>query len=155
MSTVHFVLQGKGGVGKSLIASLLYQYLHQQGLAVVGVDTDPVNAAFSGYKNLSVQSLDIMVGDDIDQRRFDSLMEIILQQSENSHIVTDNGASTFLPLCSYLKDNAALDLLDQEGHTVLLHTVLTGGRAVVDSASGVKTLAPPFPATSRVISLRR
>lgn len=155
MSTVHFVLQGKGGVGKSLIASLLYQYLHQQGLAVVGVDTDPVNATFSGYKNLSVQPLDIMVGDDIDQRRFDSLMEIILQQSENSHIVIDNGASTFLPLCSYLKDNAALDLLDQEGHTVLLHTVMTGGQAVVDTASGLKTLATSFPTASIVIWLNR
>ena len=74
MSTVHFVLQGKGGVGKSLIASLLYQYLHQQGRAVTGVDTDPVNATFAGYKELSVQVLNIMEGDDIDQRRFDSLM---------------------------------------------------------------------------------
>ncbi|MGE4403220.1 MAG: conjugal transfer protein TraL [Desulfobulbus sp.] len=155
MSTVHFVLQGKGGVGKSLIASLLYQYLHQQGIAVTGVDTDPVNATFSGYKTLSVQSLDIMDGDDIDQRRFDSLMEIILQQTEENHIVIDNGASTFLPLCSYLKDNAALELLDQEGHAVLLHTVMTGGQAVVDTASGLKTLATSFPSTSIVVWLNR
>ena len=217
MSTVHFVLQGKGGVGKSLIASLLYQYLHQQGVAVTGVDTDPVNATFSGYKTLSVQSLDIMDGDDIDRRRFDSLMEIILQQTEENHIVIDNGASTFLPLCSYLKDNAALELLDreaaadllpqllhvsldnggqyigciagrrnvlahlfqfalellqaqrfavtvrfqfgllcgQEGHAVLLHTVMTGGQAVVDTASGLKTLATSFPSASIVVWLNR
>nr|WP_321464353.1 conjugal transfer protein TraL [uncultured Desulfobulbus sp.] len=155
MSTVHFVLQGKGGVGKSLIASLLYQYLQQQGIAVTGVDTDPVNATFSGYKALSVQSLDIMDGDDIDQRRFDFLMETILEQTEDSHIVIDNGASTFLPLCSYLKDNAALELLNQEGHAVLLHTVMTGGQAVVDTASGLKTLATSFPSASIVVWLNR
>gem|GEM_PF-5490712 len=31
MGTIHFVLQGKCGVGKSLVASLLFQYLHLQG----------------------------------------------------------------------------------------------------------------------------
>ncbi len=131
MSTIHFVLQGKGGVGKSLIASLLYQYLHQQGMPVSGVDTDPINSTFSGYKELSVQSLNIMDGDDIDQRRFDTLMEIIFQQPDESHVVIDNGAATFLPLCSYLKDNDALDLLCNEGHKILLHTVITGGQAGV------------------------
>ena len=80
MSTIHFVLQGKGGVGKSLVASLLFQYLNRQGLPVSGVDTDPVNSTFSGYKELNIQPLNIMDGDDIDQRRFDSLMEIIFQQ---------------------------------------------------------------------------
>jgi CO dehydrogenase nickel-insertion accessory protein CooC1 len=27
MATIHFVLQGKGGVGKTLISSLIFQYL--------------------------------------------------------------------------------------------------------------------------------
>lgn len=155
MGTIHFVLQGKGGVGKSLVASLLFQYLHQQGVPVSGVDTDPINSTFSGYKELVIQSLNIMEGDDIDQRRFDTLMEIILQQPEDGHVVIDNGAATFLPLCSYLKDNNALDLLCDEGHEILLHTVITGGQAVVDTATGLKTLATAFPTAPLVVWLNR
>ena len=34
MATVHFIQQGKGGVGKSVIASFLYQVLHHQGKEV-------------------------------------------------------------------------------------------------------------------------
>jgi malate/lactate dehydrogenase len=155
MSTIHFILQGKGGVGKSLVASLLYQYLKEQGISVFGVDTDPINSTFSGYKELSVEPLNIMEGDDINQRRFDTLMETIFQQSENGHVVIDNGAATFLPLCSYLKENKALDLLCNEGHEILFHTVITGGQAVVDTATGLKTLAVSFPTAPLVVWLNR
>jgi CO dehydrogenase nickel-insertion accessory protein CooC1 len=34
MSTVHLILQGKGGVGKSFIAALLAQYLQEKGVPV-------------------------------------------------------------------------------------------------------------------------
>ena len=40
-STIHLSLQGKGGVGKSLIASILAQYLLKRGKPVRCVDTDP------------------------------------------------------------------------------------------------------------------
>ena len=42
MSTVHLILQGKGGVGKSFIATLLAQYLQEKGVAVRCFDADPV-----------------------------------------------------------------------------------------------------------------
>ena len=35
MATVHFIQQGKGGVGKSVIASFLYQVLRHRGKDVV------------------------------------------------------------------------------------------------------------------------
>ncbi len=155
MSTVHFILQGKGGVGKSLVAALLCQYLRQHGLPLSAVDTDPVNATFTGYKELEVKRLNIMEGDDIDQRRFDKLMEIIFQQPENGHVVIDNGASSFVPLCSYLKENDALNLLRNEGHQILLHTIFTGGQAIGDTAAGIDVLATSFPDTPLVIWLNR
>lgn len=58
MKAVHFILQGKGGVGKSFIATLLAQYLSQHN-EIVGFDTDPVNASFEQYKSLSVQTVPI------------------------------------------------------------------------------------------------
>ena len=42
MATVHFIQQGKGGVGKSMIASILYQVLLLLGKKVAAFDTDPV-----------------------------------------------------------------------------------------------------------------
>jgi CO dehydrogenase nickel-insertion accessory protein CooC1 len=46
MKRINLVLQGKGGVGKSLIASLLTQYLMQKdgGQRIFCADTDPVDA---------------------------------------------------------------------------------------------------------------
>ena len=50
MHKVHITLQGKGGVGKSLVASLLAQHHLESGTPVVCIDTDPVNATLSGYR---------------------------------------------------------------------------------------------------------
>ena len=42
-SAIHMSLQGKGGVGKSLAASVLAQYFMARGKAVRCIDADPVN----------------------------------------------------------------------------------------------------------------
>ena len=51
---VHLSLQGKGGVGKSLIASILAQFFRHKGEEIQCVDTDPVNQTFSQYSALHV-----------------------------------------------------------------------------------------------------
>ena len=38
MATIHFIQQGKGGVGKSMIAAILYQVLRHLGKEVVAFD---------------------------------------------------------------------------------------------------------------------
>ena len=38
---IHFTLQGKGGVGKSLVASILAQYFRHRGAEIHCIDTDP------------------------------------------------------------------------------------------------------------------
>lgn len=144
MATVHMVLQGKGGVGKSLSASLLTQYFMEQGVAVGCIDTDPVNATLSGYKAFDGQTLDIMSGDDVDPRRFDQLVEIILGLPAGEHLIVDNGASTFLPFCSYLAENAVFSLLLSKGLTIHLHCVVTGGQAILDTLSGLQSLLRSF-----------
>lgn len=155
MGKIHFVLQGKGGVGKSLIASLLYQYLRKQSCEVLGVDTDPVNSTLKGYAELPVEQINIMAGDDIDQRKFDRLMTIALECPGDAHVVIDNGASSFIPLCSYLVENKALQMLIDERHEPLLHTVVTGGQAILDTTAGLHTLANTFPGVPLVVWLNR
>ena len=153
MRTVNLILQGKGGVGKSLVASLLSQYLIEQGREILAFDTDPVNQTLTGYKDLPVQELKLMKGDDIDRRRFDQLIEAILTASGD--VVVDNGAASFVPLSAYLKENQTVDFLEESGIRVLIHTVFTGGQAMKETADGLVSLASHFPTVPLVVWLNR
>ncbi len=63
MRKVHAVMQGKGSVGKTYIASLIAQYLIEQGEPVVCLDTDMVNATFRDLKALKVEPVDLFKPD--------------------------------------------------------------------------------------------
>ncbi|MGD8912800.1 MAG: conjugal transfer protein TraL [Candidatus Thiodiazotropha sp.] len=146
MAKVHIILQGKGGVGKSAIAALVAQYKVSLGQDPVCIDTDPVNATFEGYKALNVHRLDIMDGNEINTRNFDEMVEIIA--SVENDVIIDNGASSFVPLSNYLITNEVPDLLNDMGRELVVHTVITGGQALVDTVSGFSQLASQFPQES-------
>ncbi len=157
MATLHLILQGKGGVGKSFVSSMLRQFLPKKidPELVFCIDTDPINHTLAGYKEFNAEILDIMDGDDIDPRSFDHLMERFFELPEGAHMVVDNGASSFVSLCSYLSANKALPLLREEGHTVYLHTIVTGGQALGDTLSGLQSLSQSFDETPIVVWLNR
>jgi hypothetical protein len=138
---IHLTLQGKGGVGKSLIAAVLAQYLRQDGRDVRCIDTDPVNRTFAQYAALAADRLNLRDEHNrIEQRAFDGLMERFLNE-ETATFVVDNGASTFLPLWHYILENNALDYLREHGRRVYVHTVITGGQALLDTLNGFNELA--------------
>ena len=136
---IHMALQGKGGVGKSLISAILSQYLSSKGQDVCGIDVDPVNQTFSEYQGLRVECLNLLREGSIDQREFDLLMERFLK--EVGTFVVDTGASTFIPLWHYILENQALDHLRQKGKRVFIHSVITGGQSLNDTLSGFEALA--------------
>lgn len=144
MAKIHMVLQGKGGVGKSAIAAIIAQYKAGKGQSPLCIDTDPVNATFEGYKALNVRRLNIMDGDEINSRNFDTLVELVASAKDD--VVIDNGASSFIPLASYLISNQVPALLADMGHQLVIHTVITGGQALLDTLSGFAQLASQFPA---------
>ena len=149
MAHIHLVLQGKGGVGKSMIASFIAQYKLSKGKLPLCLDTDPVNASFEAYKSLKVQRLAIMQGDEIDPRSFDHLIELVAKT--NVEVVIDNGASTFIPLSAYLLTNHIPNLLRDMGHQLVVHTVVTGGQAASDTINGFAQLVKQFPADVQFI----
>jgi len=144
MTTAHFIMQGKGGVGKSLVASILIQYLLKQGLEVSGCDTDPVNSSLARYRSLNVTVIDIMEGEDIDPGRFDQLVQHIDNNPAEAHMVIDVGASCFVSLCAYLKKYGAFELLQDRGHTTYIHTVITGGVNLLETMNNFRSLANNF-----------
>lgn len=137
------VLQGKGGVGKSFIAATLAQYKLSKGQKPLCIDTDPVNATFEGYKALGVKRLQIMDGDEINPRNFDVLIDLIASSKDD--VIVDNGASSFVQLSHYLISNQVPALLTDMGHELVVHTVITGGQALLDTVNGFAQLANQFP----------
>jgi CobQ/CobB/MinD/ParA nucleotide binding domain len=144
MSTVHLTLQGKGGVGKSVVATLLAQYLRDKGIAAKCFDADPLNQTLAGFAGLGVTKVDLMEttekGRRINPRRFDDLVEQIAEQSGESHVIVDTGSSSFVALVHYLVSNDVPDVLSQTGHELVVHTVVTGGQALLDTLHGVAQL---------------
>lgn len=153
MATIHFILQGKGGVGKSMIAVLLYQALKHFEKQVSAYDTDPVNATLASFNEFNVTRIEIMKGDNIDVRKFDTLFDALLSAPQESHVIVDNGASSFIALGAYLLENDFLPLLEEQGHKVFFHTVITGGQALGDTLKGLSSLATGFPTVPIVIWL--
>jgi hypothetical protein len=138
-TSIHISLQGKGGVGKSLISAILSQYLLSKGQVVQGIDADPVNQTLAEYRGLAVNRLNLLKEGSVDQREFDLLMERFL--TESGTFVVDTGASTFIPLWHYVLENQALEYLRESGKRVFIHSVITGGQSLNDTLSGFEQLA--------------
>ena len=138
-TSIHISLQGKGGVGKSLISAILSQYLLSKGQDVQGIDADPVNQTLAEYRGLAVNRLNLLKEGSVDQREFDLLMERFL--TESGTFVVDTGASTFIPLWHYVLENQALEYLRESGKRVFIHSVITGGQSLNDTLSGFEQLA--------------
>jgi hypothetical protein len=138
-TSIHISLQGKGGVGKSLLSSILSQYLLSKGQDVQGIDADPVNQTFAEYRGLAVSRLNLLKEGSVDQREFDLLIERFL--TECGTFVVDAGASTFIPLWHYVLENQAFDYLRERGKRVFIHSVITGGQSLNDTLSGFVQLA--------------
>jgi hypothetical protein len=138
-------------VGKSLVASILAQYLTSRGAEVRCIDTDPVNRTLTQYKRLGALPLKLLREGGVDPRGFDTLMENIL--TSTATFVIDNGASTFIPLWNYVIENNVRSLLKEAGKRFCVHTVITGGQALEDTLKGFAALAETTLERSIVIWL--
>ncbi|KZK87622.1 CobQ/CobB/MinD/ParA nucleotide binding domain protein [Pseudovibrio sp. W64] len=145
MRYVNFVMQGKGGAGKSFISLLLCEYFRQEGRNLIAIDTDPVNPTLSSYKALNCNLIKMMDNAEIDHRSFDAIVEGIIESDDETHFVIDTGATTFLPLVKYLAENDVLDLLHDHECEIAIHSVVSGGGAIDATLSCIEKLFEVFP----------
>lgn len=139
-ATVHLILQGKGGVGKSVVASWLAEFLMNNGKPVCCIDADPVNRSLGQYKALRAEKLDLVNQDGLVQRtRYDSLLERFA--TENAAFVVDSGATAFMPFWTYAVETEMTAVLRQAGRQVYVHVPISGGEMLNDTLLGFKTLA--------------
>ena len=136
---VHFILQGKGGVGKSLISAILAQYFRIKNVTPYCFDTDPVNATFAQYRNLGAEHINVLRRGAIHDKHFDELFEKICQIE--GICIVDTGATTFIPLWNYILENDILGFLAGRCRRVFVHSVVAGGQAMTDTLNGFERLA--------------
>ncbi len=143
---LHIFLMGKGGVGKSFVASLAMQFYRQNGTAVKGYDLDPVNKTLGNIEALNAVKFEVLKAQDppvVDRTRFDDLIEEILKG--NTDVIIDTGATTFMPINSYLYDMGLLPALKEYGIETVLHVVLRGGSSTLDCMGGLINIVNNYP----------
>jgi len=124
---------------------MILQYSIEKGFSSIGIDTDQVNSTLKGYAKLDVTALDIKDNnsDNIDSRKFDNMIEMLQTGKKEQHFIIDNGASTFIPLCAYIKENDVFSILGEK-YQLYVHTVITGGQAITDTVNGLHSLISNF-----------
>ena len=90
-----------------------------------------------------------MKDDEINSRYFDNLIEMIAASEQD--IIIDNGASSFVPLSHYLISNEVPALLQEMGHEMIVHTVITGSQSMFDTINGFSQLIGQFPIESKFV----
>lgn len=128
MATINLVITSKGGCGKSLIATLLGQYLLEKKGAILGFDTDLHNDTFAQYKALGVNHLHLF--DDQTKEVLTVGLDMLIEASianPDADIVIDTGASSFAAVSQYFMDMDLATVWSDMGHRVNFHIPVSGG----------------------------
>ncbi len=126
MSTIHFIGGEKGGVGKSVVARVLAQYMIGNKIPFIGFDTDRSHGSllrfYADYASPTV----------IDN--YQSLDAIIEAAAENTQhrILVDLAAQTHHPLAKWLDDSGVLELAEEMGISLFYWNVMDSGKDCVD-----------------------
>jgi len=123
---VHFVIQGKGGVGKSFVATLLAEFLGERIGDLRCFDTDPVNPTFASYTEFGVRRVELFEGSAIN-------------------------AKAFIPLMNYIAQSGVFEVLLGAGKQVFVHIIVAGGDAVGETVDGFAQIMAALPSDVKAI----
>lgn len=149
MKQVHMTLAPKGGIGKSLVATLLTQWLRDSGQAVVAFDNDPATATLQSYKSLDVRKLELVREGVVNKHAYDEMF--MAMTTEDAAFVVDNGASNFLELTNYIEASDLFEVLASVGLQPYVHVPLVGGDDCLLTVGGADRLATVLPPVARIV----
>ncbi len=126
MAHIHFIGGEKGGVGKSLVARILAQYLIDHERPFLGFDTDRSHGAlmrfYAGYASPVV----------VDQyESLDAIVEAAVEEPERN-ILVDLAAQTQDALTQWMDESGLLELSSEMGVALTYWHVMDSGRDSVD-----------------------
>ena len=147
---VHVTLCGKGGVGKTVVARLLAEFLIDRGERIMAFDADPLNTSFASVASLDVEKVALFdKNQKVNGSRFDSLMLKIVEGG--SSVVIDTGASSYMPLVNWMREVALARILGDEGFDLMLHVVIAGGPALPFTLKNFTEICGTFHDDARVV----
>jgi hypothetical protein len=126
MSNIHFIGGEKGGVGKSLTARVLAQYMIDQNLPFIGFDTDRSHGTLLRYY---AEYASPIVLDRHDA--FDAIIEAAAEDPER-RILVDLAAQTHIPLVEWIEGADVLSLAKELGMKLTYWHVMDSGKDSVD-----------------------
>jgi len=125
-TNIHFIGGEKGGVGKSLMARVLAQYLIDKQLPFLGFDTDRSHGALMRFYPAFASAVAV---DRIES--LDAIVEAAVDQP-GRRILVDLAAQTHDPLASWMEDAGVIGLADELGMKLFYWHVMDSGRDSVD-----------------------
>ena len=143
----HFVLQSKGGVGKTLVALLLARCLAEKRKPVVCIDSNPGCATLSRLlmrSCIEVEWVNISSARQVDTCALDLFSR--RRRTEDACFVIDTGPGPLDPIV-----NDAVQLLIEDGRSAVVHSVITGGSDMIATVGYLNWLLQHYPPTVRIV----
>lgn len=141
---LHLVIQAKGGVGKTFIASMMLQFLRERDENIQAFDVDPTNNTLSCFKSLNVSYLNLLENKrNVDVNDFDKLFDFI--QSSDCDVLVDSGSSSFVPLYSFFTKDRADEIFTQIGYNLILHVPIIAGESRDDCIMRLEKMINEIP----------
>ena len=126
MAHIHFIGGEKGGVGKSLTARVLAQYMIDKAIPFVGFDTDRSHGAlmrfYSGFASPVVMD---------HYEALDVIVEAAAEQPER-RVLVDLAAQTHEPLVRWMDEVGVINMAEELGMAVHYWHVMDSGKDSVD-----------------------
>lgn len=146
-NAVHLVLQKKGGIGKTLVASWIAEHLRLSGNDALILDADPSQKTLAKIKALNVTPISILTKNEageivLDTPRMDDVFSRMLETEDS--VVLDCGGSGYERVTSYLLANEMIQTLT-EVRRVVVHCIVVGSRDYADTAEAMMKIVKEFP----------
>jgi hypothetical protein len=129
MSSLNFIGGEKGGVGKSVVARVLAQYLIDKDQPFMGFDTDRSHTSFTRF--YADYAAPVLVDS------FEGLDQVVSvfengAEGETPRVIVDLAAQTAAPLARWIKDSDLLSLMADMGVAVNFWHVADAGKDSVE-----------------------
>jgi len=125
-TNIHFIGGEKGGVGKSLMARVLAQFLIDKQLPFLGFDTDRSHGALMRFYPAFASAVAV---DRIES--LDAIVEAAVDQP-GRRILVDLAAQTHEPLVRWMEDAGVINMAEEMGMTIHYWHVMDSGKDSVD-----------------------
>jgi hypothetical protein len=125
-TNIHLIGGEKGGVGKSMIARIVAQYLIDKEVPFLGFDTDRSHGALLRF--YGDYASPVLVDD---YEALDTIVEAAVDQP-GRRILVDLAAQTHDPLVKWMDDAGVINLADELGLNLFYWHVMDSGKDSVD-----------------------